>query len=221
MSTGGSTRRYVVRSATGAAAVLLVIVLGSAGWVPAVSHGRLYDAAQAPDAPVAVVLGARVQDGEPMSFLAGRLDAAIRLIDDGTVRALLLSGNAQGTSGDEIDAMTRYLVARGIEKSRIVADDHGLTTYDTCVRAAQTFGVRRALVVSQNTHAARAVALCRAAGIDADGVVAHCDCSRRALARQFVREMLARPKAAVDVLRGVAPAVRTPPSDALTRAARP
>ncbi|MBY6683628.1 YdcF family protein [Rhodococcus sp. BP-316] len=211
-------RRHLIRAVGGSAAAVLVVVLGSAAWVAASSHGRLYTADTAPRAPVAIVLGARVQEGEPSSFLAGRLDAALDLVRRGTVRALLLSGNAAGTSGDEVEVMTRYLVRRGVDPDRIVADPYGLTTHDTCRRAVATYGVSTALIVSQDTHAARAVALCRAAGIDAGGVVAPCDCSRRSLLRQFVREMLARPKAVLDVLRGSAPAVQSPPTDAVRRA---
>ena len=209
-------RRHLIRAVGGSAAAVLVVVLGSAAWVAASSHGRLYTADTAPRAPVAIVLGARVQEGEPSSFLAGRLDAALDLVRRGTVRALLLSGNAAGTSGDEVEVMTRYLVRRGVDPDRIVADPYGLTTHDTCRRAVATYGVSTALIVSQDTHAARAVALCRAAGIDAGGV--EVDAGPRSLLRQFVREMLARPKAVLDVLRGSAPAVQSPSTDAVRRA---
>ncbi|WP_197074841.1 SanA/YdcF family protein [Rhodococcus sp. MEB064] len=213
-------RRRVAVAVSVALVAVTAVVVGSASWVALASHGRMHDAADAPTAPVAIVLGARVQNGEPSAFLRGRLDAALRLMEDGTVRALLLSGNANGASGDEIAVMTDYLVDRGVDPSRIVVDGVGLTTYDTCLRAVTTYGVGRAIVVSQGTHVSRAVALCRAVGLDADGVIAACDCSRRALLRQFVRELLARPKAVLDVLRGRPPAVSTPATDEVQQAAR-
>lgn len=194
------------------AAVGSMVVIASA------ASGRVHDLADAPEAPVVIVLGAKVQDGRPMSFLAGRLDVAAALLRDGKARAVLVSGDANGTSGNEIAAMTGYLVERGVDPALIVGDDHGLDTYDTCARAAQTFGVRRALIVSQDPHVTRAVALCRHAGIDADGVRGDCDCRTITVARNTAREWLARPKAVADMLSDRPPKVTTPPTDALDRA---
>lgn len=186
--------------------------------VAVAASGRVHDLADAPEAPVVIVLGAKVKDGEPMSFLAGRLDVGAALLLDGRARAVLVSGDANGTSGNEIAAMTDYLVAKGIDRRLIVGDDHGLDTYDTCVRAAQTYGVRRALIVSQEPHVSRAVALCRHAGIDADGVRGDCDCRTVTVARNTAREWLARPKAVLDMLSNRPPKVVTPATDALDRA---
>ncbi|CAM2852296.1 ElyC/SanA/YdcF family protein [Prescottella defluvii] len=200
-------------------ALAVAIVLGSAGWVAATAAGHMYDVRDAPDAPVVIVLGSQVRDGKPMKFLAGRLDAAVQLVADGRARAVLVSGDANGRSGNEIAAMTEYLVAAGVDPERIVGDDYGLDTYDTCARAVQTYGVTKALVVSQGLHVSRAVALCRDAGIDVDGVDAECECNRLAVARNYAREWLARPKAVLDLLSGREPAVVSPPDGSLTTAA--
>ncbi|MFC4606130.1 SanA/YdcF family protein [Rhodococcus kronopolitis] len=186
-------------------------------WIGVASAGRVHDAADAPAAPVVIVLGAKVQDGRPMSFLAGRLDVGAELVRTGKARAVLVSGDANGNSGNEIAAMTDYLVDQGVDRDLIVGDDYGLDTYDTCARAAATFGVRRALIVSQGNHASRAVALCRHAGIDADGVKADCDCRRITVARNTAREWIARPKAVADMLSNRPPKVSSPPDDALDR----
>ncbi|WP_241665725.1 SanA/YdcF family protein [Prescottella subtropica] len=180
---------------------------------------RLSVPATAPAAPVAIVFGARVADGWPMRFLQGRLDAAVALVRAGTVSVVLVSGDAHGHSGDEIAAMTGYLVAAGVDRWRIVADPYGLDTYDTCVRAARTFGIRRALVVTQTFHLPRTVALARAAGIDADGVRAGIAGGRlRTLVRNSVREILAYPKAVWDVATRRDPKVVSPPDDSVTMA---
>nr|WP_174565460.1 ElyC/SanA/YdcF family protein [Rhodococcus yunnanensis] len=182
------------------------------------SYGRVHDVADAPEAPVVVVLGSQVREGKPMKFLSGRLDAAIALIESGRAHAILVSGDANGNSGNEIAAMTDYLVDAGIDRSRIVGDDYGLDTYDTCARAATTFGVTKALVVSQGLHVSRAVALCRDAGIDAHGVDAECECNWLAVVRNFGREWLARPKAVLDLMSGRPPAVVSEVDGALTAA---
>ena len=186
--------------------------------VASAASGRVHDLPDAPEAPVVIVLGAKVKAGEPMSFLAGRLDVGAALVLDGRARAVLVSGDANCTSGNEIAAMTDYLVAKGVDPRLIVGDDFGLDTYDTCVRAAQTFGVRRALIVSQDPHVTRAVALCGHAGIDADGVRGDCDCRTITVARNTAREWLARPKAVLDMLSNRPPKVATPVTDALDRA---
>ncbi|WP_231569415.1 SanA/YdcF family protein [Prescottella defluvii] len=188
-------------------------------WIRIAAAGRMHDPSDAPHAPVAIVLGARVRAGRPMKFLQGRLDAAAGLLADGRASVVLVSGDAHGKSGDEIAAMTGYLVAAGVDPARIVEDPYGLDTYDTCVRAARTFGVRRALVVTQRFHLPRTVALGRAAGVDVDGVRAGRAGGRRStLLKNTVREFLAYPKAARDVLSGRAPKVCSPPTDSVAAA---
>ncbi|QCQ91522.1 SanA/YdcF family protein [Rhodococcus sp. SGAir0479] len=197
-----SRRRRVV----GAVAAAALAGVAPAGWIAVAAAGRVHDRDRTPAAPVAIVFGARVRHGKPMKFLQGRLDTAVELVADGTVADVLVSGDGHGRSGDEIAAMIEYLTAAGVDRSRIVADPYGLDTYDTCVRAATVFGVRRALLVTQPFHLPRAVALARAAGIDADGVRAGRAGGRRVtLARNVVREALAYPKAAWDVVSARSP----------------
>ncbi|MCQ4121210.1 SanA/YdcF family protein [Rhodococcus tibetensis] len=214
-------RRWVRRMlGVGAVAGILavIVVAASTVWVSRQATGHVYDADSAPAAPVVIVLGAQVRDGKPMAFLSGRLDVAVQLVNDGRARAVLVSGDAGGKSGDEIAGMTEYLVANGIDRDLIVGDPYGLDTYDTCARAIHTYGVTKALIVTQEFHVPRAVALCRDAGIDTDGVNADCDCSVFASARNTIREPLARPKAVLDLLSGRDPAVVSARDDALAKA---
>ncbi|MFC4590092.1 SanA/YdcF family protein [Sphaerisporangium corydalis] len=125
---------------------------------------------EVPSAPVGLVLGAGLINGVPTPMLATRLDIAARLYRDGRVRALLLSGDNGRAGYDEPSVMRDYLLARGLPPDRLVLDYAGFDTWDSCVRARDVFGVRRLTVVTQDFHLPRAVALCRAAGIDAFGV---------------------------------------------------
>jgi len=171
-----------------AAVVLAGLVTGaSVAWAYTASAGHRYDLADAPTAPVVVVFGAEV--GTP--FLAGRLAATAELVKAGKAASVLVSGNANGTSGDETKAMTAYLTANGVAAAKITVDGDGLDTYDTCARAVQVFGVRRALLVTQAYHLPRAVSLCRNLGMDADGVQATCDCGGLLLFTNEAREWLA------------------------------
>ncbi|MBU8856967.1 MULTISPECIES: ElyC/SanA/YdcF family protein [unclassified Micromonospora] len=196
-------RRLLVL-ATVAVMLLGTATVASVSWVRAAAEGRLFDAADAPETPVALVLGTKVEpDGTPASFLAGRLEIARRLYAAGKVQVLLLSGDNMDRDYDEPGAMRRWLVDRGVPAEKTVLDHAGFDTYDSCVRAHRVFGVRRATVVTQSFHLPRAVALCRDAGIDAVGVGD--DTARRHAGQSRIsstREYGACVKAAVDVLTG-------------------
>jgi vancomycin permeability regulator SanA len=132
--------------------------------------GYTRDVATAPAEPVAIVYGAGVHGLTPTPFLARRLDVAIALYRRGAVRVILCSGDYAGPSYDEPAAMRAYLLAHGIPDAAIVLDGQGMDTWASCWRARHVYGVTHALLVSQNFHIPRAVALCRAVGIIAYGV---------------------------------------------------
>jgi vancomycin permeability regulator SanA len=124
-----------------------------------------------------------------------------------------VTGDGAGRSGNETAVMRTYLESIGVDPHRVVEDPYGLDTYDSCVRARHVYGISRALVVTQDHHLARAVTLCRHAGIEADGVVARCpDCRWVTKARNWVRDYFAATKAAWDAGTGRAPAVTSPPN---------
>lgn len=147
-----------------------VLALLPSAWIYATASPRLRDVREAPAAQVAVVFGAGLDGGRPSPYLAARLNAAVSLYRAGKVRVILVTGDNGRVEYDEPDAMRRYLTERGIPAERVVADYAGFDTWDSCARARQVFGVKRAVLVSQEFHIRRAVALCRAAGIDSYGV---------------------------------------------------
>ncbi|MCB5906858.1 SanA/YdcF family protein [Streptomyces pinistramenti] len=153
-----------------AVVVLTVLALAPATWLNTAAGPRVRTVAGAPHAPVAVVFGAGLWDGEPSPYLADRLDAAAELYRRGTVRAILVTGDNSRDDYDEPGAMRGYLEHHGVPARRIVGDHAGFDTWDSCSRAHRIFGVDRAVLVSQGFHIRRALALCDAAGIDAYGV---------------------------------------------------
>jgi vancomycin permeability regulator SanA len=179
-------------------------VLGSVGWVRATASGHTYvdaDLARVPPAPVALVLGAQVYpSGTPSPFLAGRLDLAKRLYDAGLVKVILVSGDNGAREYNEPDAMRRYLVDAGVPADKVVADYAGFDTYDSCSRAQRIFGVDRLTVVTQGYHLPRAVATCRALGLDADGVGDESFRGTEAWRRGAIRDQLACVKTVLDVV---------------------
>ncbi|MET0419099.1 MAG: ElyC/SanA/YdcF family protein [Actinoplanes sp.] len=202
---------------------LVLVLLVSAPWIwtTAAATGHVHDVADAPAADVVIVLGTTVgPGGQPEARLAGRLQTAAELVTAGRARVVLVSGDGDGLSGDEPAAMTAYLTSQlGVDQARVVADGDGLDTYDSCIRARDVYGVRRALVVTQSYHLSRAVTLCRSLGVDADGVPAKCDgCGTALLAEKSVRDYFASGKAAWDAVRKRPPAVTSPPSSEIEAA---
>jgi vancomycin permeability regulator SanA len=164
-------RRLVVAGALAIAAAVLTMAAG-AFWVHGISSGHVYtQAADAPTAPVALVLGAEIYgNGDPSPFVVARLEIARQLYATGRVKAILVSGDHGRWTYNEPGAMFLWLVDHGVPARQVVLDHAGFDTYDSCARARRIFGVRKAIVVTQSYHIARAVTLCRKLGVDADGV---------------------------------------------------
>ncbi|GAA2219513.1 vancomycin high temperature exclusion protein [Micromonospora olivasterospora] len=199
----GARRLRLLALAALAGAVLATTgTAASVAWVRGDAEGHLFAERDVPEAPVALVLGTRVDpDGTPSPFLTARLEIARRLLAAGKVQAILLSGDNMHHDYNEPDAMRRWLLDRGVPARRLVPDCAGFDTYDSCARAKRIFGVDRATVVTQSFHLPRAVAVCRRLGVEANGVG---DDTARAYARTWrvsaTREYGACVKAALDVL---------------------
>lgn len=167
-------RRWLRRTilvGLGAVVAVVVGVVGLNVWmVRSVEVHRYADVERVPDRPVAIVLGAGVFGNEPSPTLATRLDGAIELFRAGKVEHLLMTGDNSRPDYDEVTAMRDYAVARGVPGAAITRDYAGFDTYDSCIRARDVFGVRAAVVVTQDFHLARAVFTCRELGIDAVGL---------------------------------------------------
>ncbi len=204
-------RKWVRRVLVGLVVVMALALTGglvSKVYVESLAGGHMYeDAASVPETPVALVLGAGVNpDGTPSAFLKARLDLAHELYAAGKVKVILVSGDNGTVHYNEPDNMRRYLIKQGVPADKVVADYAGFDTYDSCVRAKKIFGVDRLTIVTQSYHLMRAVATCRAVGVDAEGVG---DDSVAGYAAQWnsgvVRELLANYKLGFDLLTGRQP----------------
>ncbi|MFI0155141.1 vancomycin high temperature exclusion protein [Streptomyces lydicus] len=196
-----------------------VLALAPATWLNATAGPRVRTVADAPAAPVALVFGAGLWNGEPSPYLAHRLDTAAALYDRGTVRAVLVTGDNSRHDYDEPDAMRAYLLRHGVPARKIVSDYAGFDTWDSCSRAHRIFGVNRAVLVSQDFHIRRALALCGAAGVDAYGVGAG-ERHDATWAYGGVRELFAAGKAAVDAMLRPDPQFLGPREKGVTEALR-
>ena len=198
----------LVRISLAVMGTVALLAAGASIWAWTVSAGHIETAGEGPGdgeaarAPVAIVLGAAVHaDGQPSPWLAHRLDAAADLYTSGRVEAILVSGDNRRAGYDEPTVMRRYLLSQGIPDQAIAVDYAGFDTYDTCVRAHRIFGVTRAIIVTQDFHEPRAVAICRAVGVDVEGVGdSRARSDRIGWAVSWARERAAAIKAVADVV---------------------
>ncbi|MEM9188146.1 MAG: ElyC/SanA/YdcF family protein [Myxococcota bacterium] len=142
-------------------------------WIRRGAAPYLYEVLEeVPARRVAIVPGARVyEDGSPSTVLEDRLQGALALYRQGTVSRILVSGDHRDDGYDEVNAMHRWLRARGVPEEAVFMDHAGLRTLDTMVRAHRVFLVEDAVICTNEFHLDRSVFLARQAGIDAVGYV--------------------------------------------------
>jgi SanA protein len=149
---------------------------------------------------IAIVPGSGLYpSGTPRPVLAERLNTAIRLYDLGSVSKILVSGH-QEPFYDEPAAMRSYLIENGVSAEAIISDPKGVSTQATCGRATQVYGVKQAIIVTQQSHLARAIYLCRAEGMKAYGFVAPSPSSTVTDIFQWFREGAANIEAVFEVI---------------------
>jgi len=160
--------------AAGCGVTTVVLLGGLRLWVEQKYRDRVYTCVEdVPPRSVAIVLGAGLwPDGSLTPVLADRVITAADLYHAGTVQKLLCSGDNRFVDYNEPQRMLEYAVSLGVPEEAIVLDYAGRRTYDTCYRARDIFGLERVVVVTQRFHAARALYLCDALGVDAVAVLA-------------------------------------------------
>ena len=135
---------------------------------------RIYTVGSAPTEGAAVVFGAGLtRGGYPTAVLRDRVETAAQLYFAGKVKKLLMSGDNRSDNYNEPAAMSEYALSLGVPQDAIVLDYAGLRTYDTCYRAKAIFGLKSALLVTQQFHMPRALFTCNILGIQASGVEAN------------------------------------------------
>jgi vancomycin permeability regulator SanA len=156
--------------------IRVVVTIGMAGLLMGLCLAIVGLTAQARPADVAIVFGSKVEPtGRPSPRLKARLDAARELFGSGKVRRIIVSGGTGKEGFDESAVMKAYLVGAGVPGAAVYADGRGVNTERTCADARtlmESHGLRRADVVTQYFHVARATLACRRAGIEVVGAVA-------------------------------------------------
>lgn len=164
----------------------LVLVLLVAG-----NLARVLDPPAAPDcrADVALVMGAAQYDGRPSPALARRLRRALALYDDGCVSRIVVSGGARpGDRTSEGASGVVWLAARGVPDAALGAETRATTSAENVRFARPLVGDGPVVVVTDDLHLVRSLALARQAGWDASGAAAVVPSGRL---RYAVREAVA------------------------------
>ncbi len=195
-------QRSLIKSLLVLATAGLLVLAACFGWVARMQNYVYPDYASYYESKhkniaVAIVFGGGVSPaGQPLPLLKLRLNTAAKLLHDGYVHKILLSGDNRYVDYNEPQAMLNYLVATGIDVNKLQMDSAGRTTFETCERAKKVFGIHKALLVSESTHLTRAVFLCRQFNIEAYGISSDTGDNRQGpqIGQRF-REVLASSKA--------------------------
>jgi vancomycin permeability regulator SanA len=152
------------------------------------------DAAGWKEADCIIILGCQVRaDGTPSLMLSDRLDRGIALYKQGAAPKSIMSGDHGQTEYDEVNTMKQYAIDAGVPSEDIFMDHAGFSTYETIYRAKAIFGVKKAIIVTQEYHLYRALYIANRFDIEAQGVGADYRTYSGQLKRD-IREVLARCK---------------------------
>lgn len=180
-------------------AIAVLLLLCAAVGIPnavmyGFSQGKLLSPETVGKADCILIFGAGLRpDGSPSKMLAERLDAGFLLYSKGKSERILVSGDHGTKDYDEVGAMKRYLMEKGVPDRAIFMDHAGFSTYDTLYRAKHIFACESAVLVTQKYHLYRALYVGNALGIDCSGVDA-AKTVYRGQALRDLREAAARTK---------------------------
>ena len=128
-------------------------------------------------ANAAIVLGAAQWGGAPSPVLRARLDRALDLFRRGTVsRIILTGGTGVGDSVAEAAASRDYLAGRGVPATALLAEETGVTTFESLTNAValtRSNGIESVLLVSDDYHMLRSLKMAHDLGMDAAGSPVH------------------------------------------------
>lgn len=170
-------------------------------WVLRHAHGRIIQNVDRLDAhDIGLVLGTspRLKGGWKNPFFEARMNAAALLFREGKVRHLLLSGDNGQKDYDEPTEMREALVARGVPASAMTLDYAGFRTLDSIVRAKSVFGLKKAVIITDDFHLPRALFLARAKGLTAIGYLPE-SVPWKWSQKTRTREVVSRVKACLDI----------------------
>lgn len=130
---------------------------------------------QYPAADAGIVLGAALWNDRPSPALKERLDATLAQLEEGTVKALVLTGGHGGRAStlSEAEGMRNYLLENGAPEDKLLLETEATSTFQNLVYSrdlAEEHGLHTFLIITHDYHAARAGEIAEYADIEAVGV---------------------------------------------------
>lgn len=143
--------------------------------------------------PYLIVLGAQVNGRKITDSLYRRLRKAVKYLKEHPHTLVIVSGGmGKGEEMTEAEAMADYLLAEGIEKKRIILEDHSRTTKEN-LKFSSVYIIDKVIdigIVSNNFHMYRACRYARRLGYQHPHPVA-ASCHPLLLVNYMVREFFA------------------------------
>jgi uncharacterized SAM-binding protein YcdF (DUF218 family) len=161
-------RKWFVRSLLIAVVALAVVALGWGRWVYTQIESYA-DRDEAAPVDAIAVFGAAEYDGRPSPVYRARLDHAETLFNRGIAPLIITLGGDGGDEFSEGGVGREYLMGEGVPESVIIAETESRSTAEAARRLAviaRTNGLRRLVVVSDDTHLFRIHEICAANGLD-------------------------------------------------------
>ena len=148
--------------------LLAAWLAGVAAWIVWVGERD-----QAAPADAIIVLGAAAYDARPSPVLEERIRHGIDLYRRGLAKRLIFTGGyGRGARFSESQVAQRYALRHGVPQQAILIETESRTTRQNLQQAAtlmRAHQLKRAIIVSDPLHMARALRLAREAGIEALG----------------------------------------------------
>ena len=121
-----------------------------------------------------IVFGAAVYpDNRASAVVQDRVQTAVNLYKAGKVDMLLLSGDGRTDTYNEPAVMRSLAERLGVPSDRLVVDESGLSTFESCSNAIQQFNIHEAILVTQRFQLIRALYLCNEMGVKSSGAEAN------------------------------------------------
>lgn len=109
----------------------------------------------------AIVPGASVLANAPEAKAKDRLDAAIKLYENGLVERIIVSGDVS-----EVETMIAYLVLKGIPSEDLSCDDYATDTYESLARIKEMYQGGTYYFCTQKMYVNRAKYLMNQVGVE-------------------------------------------------------
>jgi uncharacterized SAM-binding protein YcdF (DUF218 family) len=161
-------RKWVVRAVLW---LFLLAAVGACGWTYWVYRQIEFYAHQDQAAPADAigVLGAAEYDGRPSPVYRARLDHALELYHRNIAPLIITLGGPGGDQYNEGSVGAEYLISKGVPEEDIIAETDSSNTEESARRIAviaRANGLRRLVIVSDDTHLFRIHEVCSADGLD-------------------------------------------------------